>query len=242
MSLLTAIILAAGEGKRLRPLTNEVPKCLAPVQGRPILGRTIDALQRHGIQKIIIVAGYKAHVLEQWVHRQSFTAECHIIRNDEYAQTNSMYSLHLGLEFLSPEESTWVLEGDIAFDPAILPTVQARVMGWVIDSQRDDMDGAYLRFDQQNRIQELQLFSTPPGRQVGWGKSVGITQLSGEGATRTRQFLAEAVQQGQSNLYCDLIYKQHLNELSIEALDIAGGRWMEVDNANDLAKADIIFS
>lgn len=56
----TAIILAGGKGTRLRPLTNAIPKSLLPVQGKPILEHIIALFQRHGVQEIVLVVGYRA--------------------------------------------------------------------------------------------------------------------------------------------------------------------------------------
>ena len=53
-----AVIVAAGESKRLRPLTDELPKCMLPVEGKPIIERSIDILRDHGISEIGLVVGY----------------------------------------------------------------------------------------------------------------------------------------------------------------------------------------
>ena len=62
-----AMILAAGTGSRLRPLTNEVPKCMVKVNGVPMIERAIDALVAAGIKKLIIGLGYKSEVLKDFI-------------------------------------------------------------------------------------------------------------------------------------------------------------------------------
>ena len=65
-----ALILAAGLGTRLAPITNDRPKALVPVNGQPILLKQIDNLHKNGIYNITIVAGYKADILKKLVHEK----------------------------------------------------------------------------------------------------------------------------------------------------------------------------
>ena len=62
-----AVILAAGMAKRLRPLTDNTPKCLLDVNGRSLLERSMDALKGAGIQEFVIVTGYLNHMIENFV-------------------------------------------------------------------------------------------------------------------------------------------------------------------------------
>ena len=58
-----AVILAAGEGKRLRPLTNSIPKCLVDLHGKSLLQRQLDVFKNSNISNIIIVKGYQSKSL-----------------------------------------------------------------------------------------------------------------------------------------------------------------------------------
>jgi len=62
----TAIILAGGLGTRLRPLTDETPKPLLPLKGKPIVQHTIEQLKRHGVKNIILSIGYKADKIKEY--------------------------------------------------------------------------------------------------------------------------------------------------------------------------------
>ena len=64
-----AIILSAGQGKRLLPLTAEIPKCLLPIQGKKLIEWQIDALHRCGIDKITVVTGYRAEKVDEVLQR-----------------------------------------------------------------------------------------------------------------------------------------------------------------------------
>lgn len=65
-----ALILAAGLGTRLAPITENCPKSLVPVNGKPILVRQIENLLENGISNITVVSGYKGDILEERIHRQ----------------------------------------------------------------------------------------------------------------------------------------------------------------------------
>ena len=91
-----ALILAAGLGTRLAPITNDRPKSLVPVNGKPILIKQIENLKTNGIVDITIVSGYKAEALEKAVHEKY--PEIKIIESVDYATTNNMYSAYLGIK------------------------------------------------------------------------------------------------------------------------------------------------
>ena len=64
-----AVILAAGEGKRVRPLTWSRPKAMIPVANRPIIAYTIDALVKNGIRDIIVVVGYRREQVTRFLNQ-----------------------------------------------------------------------------------------------------------------------------------------------------------------------------
>ncbi len=66
-----AFILAAGRGVRLRPLTDKIPKPMAEVNGKPIIGYVLDLVLNHGIDNIAINAHHKAEVLEDYLHKKN---------------------------------------------------------------------------------------------------------------------------------------------------------------------------
>ena len=90
---MNAIILAAGMGTRLRPLTDDIPKCLVEVNGIPMVERQILLLQERGIFDITLVAGYRKDKLEYLERKYNV----HIVLNEKYEQYNNIYSLYLVL-------------------------------------------------------------------------------------------------------------------------------------------------
>lgn len=103
---MNAIILAAGMGTRLRPLTNEIPKCLVKVSGAPMVERQIQYLLEVGITDIILVSGYKAEKLDYLKEKYGVD----IVFNERYDTCNNIYSLYKVLDRFG---DTWVIEGDV---------------------------------------------------------------------------------------------------------------------------------
>lgn len=103
---MNAIILAAGLGSRLRPLTDDRPKCLVSVLGTPMVEQQIRFLHEVGIKDITLVTGYRADRLDYLKERYGVE----LVHNDQYDVYNNIYSLYLVRERFG---DTFVLEGDV---------------------------------------------------------------------------------------------------------------------------------
>ena len=86
-----AVVVAAGMGRRLAPYTDEMPKCLVPIAGRPMLRRAIDAFRAHGVDDFVVVRGYKAEVLE--ARRDELGPGVRFVENTAYRENNILQSL-----------------------------------------------------------------------------------------------------------------------------------------------------
>ena len=105
-----AIILAAGEGSRLRPYTEDRPKCLVEVDGKSLLNRQLEVLKSEAIDPIILIGGYRAHML----HRPGLELR----RNERYAETNMVWTLFSAEEDL--QDTVLLCYGDIVYSRDIL--------------------------------------------------------------------------------------------------------------------------
>ena len=100
------IILAAGMGTRLRPLTDDKPKSLVEVNGEPMIERQLRFLKEKGIEDIIIVTGYMAEKFEYLKEKYGVK----LIHNDKYDVYNNVYTMYLVREYL---EDAYVSEADV---------------------------------------------------------------------------------------------------------------------------------
>jgi len=107
------IILAGGLGTRLRSVVSDLPKCMAPVNGRPFLQILIDRLRKQGNGRIILSTGYLSEVIEAWVREQYPDPQISIIREETPLGTGGAIRAALAL---SQAENVLICNGDTLFD------------------------------------------------------------------------------------------------------------------------------
>ena len=113
-----AVILAAGQGTRLRPFTNECPKPLVGVQGKPMLHYQLEALDGAGVRECVIVVGWCADLIREAIGARFGNVAISYVENEIYDRTNNIYSLWLARR--SIVDDILLLEGDLVFEPALL--------------------------------------------------------------------------------------------------------------------------
>jgi choline kinase len=242
MSLATghAVILVAGEGKRLQPFTLAHPKCFAKVGNTRILDNTLRNLATAGCERVTIVSGHLSDMIRRDIGDISQGMEIRHVVNPNYSVTNSMYSLFLALTDLN--ESTWLVEGDVFFDSSILERTAEAPLCWYVDSRFRASDGAYLKRASDGRISNLEIIRSMKLLLPDHCKSAGILRLSAEVLPQLRTWLENAVRDGRRNDYYDLIISDHFQTIDCQAIDIAGYRWYEIDDPSDLERAREVFA
>ncbi|MFW6121706.1 MAG: sugar phosphate nucleotidyltransferase, partial [Petrotogales bacterium] len=114
-----AVILAAGRGNRLRPITDKIPKVLVEVNGIPFLTNDLEALAKHKeIEEAIIVVGYKKELIIERIGNYYKNIRIKYVENKDWESTNNIYSLWLAKPLL--EDDFILMEGDIFFEHSIL--------------------------------------------------------------------------------------------------------------------------
>ena len=106
------IILAAGQGTRLRPYTNDRPKCLVELDGKPMLYRQLDVLRAAGLNDIALVGGYHAECLQ--------LPDIEVLLNPRFAQTNMVSTLFCAEQWMKDGEDLLIAYGDIVYEPRVL--------------------------------------------------------------------------------------------------------------------------
>jgi NDP-sugar pyrophosphorylase family protein len=111
----TAMVLAAGEGRRLRPLTDRVPKPLVDVGGQPLIGLTLRWLERQGFRRVVVNTHHLAPVIEDWLaaHARDYAMTIAVSHEDTLLGTGG--GIHHAAA-LWQSDLAWVVNGDVVCD------------------------------------------------------------------------------------------------------------------------------
>lgn len=243
-----AIILAAGMGKRLGEYTKDNTKCMLPVNGERLIDRTLTILSHLHIKKVYIVIGYKGENLRNYIgKRYSDNLDIEFIDNPIYDKTNNIYSLSLA-EDKMVEDDTILFESDLIYEEDIVRKLVenpnpnlALVAKWEYW-----MDGTVVRIDKDNNILSFvskDMFDYH--RTEEYYKTINIYKFSKEFAkNKYIPFLQAYSKAWGNNEYYEEVLKvlTFLNRTELKALPIAGEKWYEIDDVQDLDIAETIFA
>ena len=241
---INAILLVAGKGKRLKPFTNSMPKPLTEVNGVPIVKNALQHLADFGVKNVYLVTGYLHEQLMEFCRLNSFGLNLHEIYNPDYADTNNMYSLWLAKEILS--QGTLLIEGDVFFERNVLQALKTRPPTknyWLADEFASFGEGCMLKTDDANTVTQLQIVRNRLEDQgKNCYKSAGILAITPGTGDQIGRWLEEDIRRGRVDVYYDLILADHLAEAQFEIINIHGKKWFEIDDLDDLKKAEALFA
>ncbi len=232
-----ALILAAGMGTRLRPLTDKIPKCLVPVNGVPIIAKQIENLIDNGIREIYIVSGYKSDILES-VLKGSYPF-VNIVLNANYGETNNMYSAYLTRDVLYGNEFI-LMNGDVFFDESVISELLKPMYlnSIVVEKGVYNDESMKVRVDNTNRIVEI---SKKIPEILAYGVSIDVYKFSAEASKSFFERIREIVEvHGRLNEWTEVALNEILSTVKFEPCPLKG-RWVEIDNYEDLKFAEEIF-
>jgi choline kinase len=138
-----AIVLAAGRGRRMRPLSDSVHKALLPIGDTTILDRILDGLVAAGVSRITIVTGYRVDDVRSAVAGRRPHADVRFVHNDRFLETNNIASLGLALDDVPLDRDVVLVECDLLVEPELLRRLCLEREGNValLDRYETGMDG-----------------------------------------------------------------------------------------------------
>jgi choline kinase len=231
-----AVILAAGQGTRIRSVHGEHPKCLIEVDDTTILDHQLEALSMAGIDDVAIVVGYEkeqiiAHVKSR---RPSVTTRVHFFENPAFAITNNIYSLWLALEWLRGDSSI-VLNADVIFDPEILSAAvrPSAPISMIVDPLwRDETMKVIIEGDHVIQM------SKKISRSAFSGTYIGITIFTEAIQDRFLRTMNELISAGEVNEFFNVAVQKLADEgIRVGYTSTDGLAWAEVDDPQDLTFA-----
>ena len=242
-----AIILAAGMGKRLGELTKGNTKCMVEVGGETLIARLLRQLDKQHLSKIVLVIGYKAQELKNYLATIQIQTPIEFVENIVYDQTNNIYSLYLAKDYLVAED-TLLFESDLIMEDAVITKLLQHPYPdlALVDKYESWMDGTVVTIDEENRIQRF-----IPGSQFkyeeipSYYKTVNVYKFSQQfSATMYVPFLKAYCTALGKNEYYEQVLRviTMLDNSGMRALPLEGEQWYEIDDIQDLDIAESIFT
>jgi choline kinase len=231
-----AVILAAGQGTRIRSVHGEHPKCLIQVDEATILDHQLEALSMAGINEVAIVVGYEKEQIVAHVRSKepSYNQRVHFIENPAFAITNNIYSLRLATDWLRGD-SFIVLNADVIFDPEILNSaVQSYApISMIVDPLwRDETMKVIIEGDRLTRM------SKRISQEEFSGTYIGITVFSKSIQKRVLHKLNGLIAAGRVNEFFNIAVQELADEgVHVGYTSTDGLAWAEIDDALDLTFA-----
>lgn len=244
-----ALMLAAGMGKRLGKFTNNNTKCMVEVAGKKLIDRAIEAVIEAEIKKMIIVVGYKGKALIDYI--KGNYKDCGIdfifINNEDYAVSNNIYSFYLAREYVINED-TLLMESDLIYDKSLLKKMvlckQKNVAA--VAKYKSWMDGTVVTCDRQGYITQFIDKSDMNYELLNeYYKTVNVYKLSKEFCKNVYMPFLEAYMSAYGlNSYYETPLKvvAHLARTRLFAYELGEMPWYEIDDAQDLDIANVMFS
>lgn len=243
-----AIILVAGMGTRLKPLTLNNHKCLTKVNDKPILHNALDRLKMIGVSEALLVVGYLADKIREDIGDEFHGLKIRYAENDVYAATNTSFSLNIGLENISEYDSLFVLEGDVFFSPGLLQRIDECEAANVtlLEKYQPNLDGSFVEVDDNGYVIDWIHKSV---RESGFTiedkyKTINIHKFDREFVADTLKMYVQkfcGIENGKAPL--ELAMQGIVRDFpqAIYGLESAGMKWFEIDDAGDLKIAEEIF-
>lgn len=224
-----AVVLAAGLGSRLSAASRGRPKCLVEVGGATLLEHHLRALRAVGIHEVLFVLGHKAIDIQLALRCET---GCSFVINEDYATTNSLYSLRLAAPHLN--QHTLVINADVLAHPTIYDLVV-------------EQDGTALAYDPSSgKAPEEMAVRVEQGLVTGMAKTLPVDQTHGENlgllrvaASDLEAFFAaaDAVLEEGTMAWAPAAMDRFCRHHPVHAVDVGELPWVEIDFPQDLEHA-----
>ena len=239
-----AIILAAGFGRRLQPITNTIPKSMVPVKGTPLIIRSMDKIAALGVDEFIIVTGHMADYIQANLGDSYQGIPIRYVENKDYEITNNIYSLWLAANLI--EDDTYLFECDLIYSEKLVQELAISPADCDIVTShfnKETMDGSVIQIDSAQNAMNLYLkkeqddsFDYSDKR-----KTVNIYKFSADFWVKAMvPALNKEISSGNKNSYYELVLKDIMRsgQWDMKVINVPESYWCEIDDMDDLKRAE----
>lgn len=232
-----ALILAAGLGTRLAPITNSCPKSMVPVNGKPIIQKQIENLLENNITDITVIGGYLYDVLERFIHEKY--PNIRVVNSVDYATTNNMYSAFMGKEYVGDGEFL-MMNADVYYDASVIKTLlEFDKPNAIVTDIGNYLEESMKVVEQDGHLVEIAKTIT---QEDALGASIDVYKFSKDGGDAFFEKCREYIEDKKElKKWSEVALNDILSEVNFYACPL-NGRWYEIDNHDDLRIAEELFS
>jgi choline kinase len=232
-----AVVLVAGVGNRLRPLTNDCPKALVCVAGETILSRTVRMLVDHGVGELVLATGFCEGAV------RSAMASCpipvHFCHNPLFSTTQNSVSLLACAEAVGGRPF-YKLDGDLLFDSRVLDRLDAAMDDFCVAVDSSAVLGPEeMKVLVEKNSDRITAFGKALDPKTAFGESIGVERLQGHVVQEVFAQLRCAHDAGETQLYYEDLYARMLaGGARAKAVHVSDLAWAEIDTLQDLRTAE----
>jgi choline kinase len=228
------IILVAGAGWRLKPHTETTPKCLMEIGGKSLLRRYLETIAALGLPEAVLVVGHLKEQVMAEAKRGPADVDVRFVVNEQFTRGNILSLWHARHEF---DDDLLVMDGDILFPRELLARVIAssHANAIAVDEQFQDTGEEQKVVCEDGWVVEVTKKIT--GDLQVRGEAVGILRLSADAAEVLRGILEEFIETGRDSLEYEDAFRELAAEVPIGLVESGDLPWIEIDFAEDLARA-----
>ena len=230
-----AVILAAGVGRRLHALTQNLPKCLIPIGGKTLLSRYLNNLEQVGISHVTIVVGYKEELIREAVAAWSGSLPVDFLVNEQY-ERGSIRSLWVARHAL--DDDTLIMDADVLFHPMILERLvtsshpNALLMDETVAQQTEEC----MVVVRHGRV--IALSKQMPETYDEAGEGVGFLRVSRQDVPSVLKSVSQLIIQGLIDMEYEDALRDFFASTPVGIEKIGGLPWIEIDFPEDVECAE----
>lgn len=243
------VILSAGMGTRLMPLTKEIPKPLLEVNGMTLLERMMKNLMNEDIKEFIVIVGYNKEKVIDLAPKleEKYSINIKILENEKYDVTNTSVSTYIASKYIEENQADdfILINGDNVVDPEIITRIAEREnTSLIVDNFKDLNEESFKLIIENETFNEDKSIANGTIAEIGkgidipssTGEFIGVSKVSKNDLPKFNEILEDLMEDDKQNYY-DFAYKTLSKISPIDYVLTNGLKWTEIDDHNDWNQA-----